>query len=819
MLKRLLAETSNPVRMAIDPCRVGGLVHFVLLSLLVGLMPVQAGATDAPPEVLILVSYHPGEAWSDRELAGIQQTLRQTYPELLPAIEYLDAKRFPESGHLERLKGYLAQKYQSRSPDLIIALDDSALELLLDDSAELFAGVPVVFGGINDDRPERLSKRPNMTGVAQTHDLADGLELLLRLHPETRRLWVIHDHTNTGRAMGQEITRLIPRLQGRVQIEFAPDVPFDELRRQLAALTGDSLVLLLSYAVDGTEKSLERADIVRLISSTKPVPVYATHELLLGHGILGGLLLDGYRHGAQVAALARRVLDGEMPERISVEPSQLQPAFDARQLQRFGIQLADLPPDSLVINQPLSFYTLHRVWVWSALVGLILLALVILALASALVRIHQAKRLSAANAERLRLATLASNDVIWDWDILEDSQHWNESGERIFGWTEPVVGRVSAAWWLERVHPEDRRRVSDGFDAVVQSVDTDYWRDEYRFRRQDGDYAEVMDRGYVMRDAQGRAMRMIGAMLDMTERRRIEEQTRQQRAFYESILERVQDGIWVGDAEHRIIYVNPAMARIAGVPVDHLLEHWVLEDFSAETLLEFRPLYLEVMASLIPREYEIHLVTPSGRECWQSGWLIPMVDGGTFAGMIGTARDVTDIHAQDVERRAYQAELEDIAEIRTLSLRRTEEHLRLILESSASGLYGLDRDGHITFANPAVSHILGYPPEQLYGRVSHTLFHHRYPDGRDYPLQECPTRFVLEQGRKISVDNEVFWHADGRPIPVIYSIQPMIRDDEILGAVVSFIDITTQKQAEAAREAALAEAERLSQVKACSWPT
>ncbi|MCK7575399.1 MAG: PAS domain S-box protein [Chromatiales bacterium] len=689
MLNRLWGGASIPGDTAADPRRLLGLMHGVLLAFLAGLFPVQAGATGALPEVLILVSYHPGEAWSDRELAGVQQTLRQARPELLPMIEYLDAKRFREPEHLERFKHYLVQKYQGRSPDLIIALDDSALGLLLDDSAELFAGVPVVFGGINDDRPERLAKRPNMTGVVQTHDLAGGLELVLRLHPRAHRVWVIHDHTPTGRAMGGGIARLIPDFQGRLHIEFVPDVPFEELLQRLAELQDDNIVLLLSYAVDSTGQSLERTDFARLISVNSAVPVYAMHELLLGQGIVGGLLLDGHRHGAQVAGLALRVLNGETPARIAVEPSQPLPAFDAGRLQRFGIRLADLPPDSLIINQPLSFYTLNRVWVWSALAGLILLALVILVLTSALVRVRRTRR----------------------------------------------------------------------------------------------ELAESEDRG------------------------------REQRAFYERILERVQEGIWVGDAEHRIVYANPAMARIAGVPIDHLLERWVLEEFPDEALLEFRPLYLKVAASLIPHEYEIHLVTPAGREGWQSGWLIPMVERGVFAGMICTVRDTTDLHERDIERQAYQAELEDIAEIRALSLRRTEEHLRLILESSAGGLYGLDRDGRITFANPAVSHILGYPPEQLYGRVSHTLFHHRYPDGRDYPLHECPTRFALEQGQKVNVDDEVFWHADGRPIPVIYSIQPMIRDGEILGVVVSFIDVSTQKQAETAREAALAEAERLSQVK------
>ncbi|MTW19503.1 PAS domain S-box protein [Allochromatium palmeri] len=665
-----------------------GRVTVLAMLCLVFWAPPGSAAAESP-EVLILVSYHPGEVWSDRELAGVQQTLRQARPELFPAIEYLDTKRFPGPEHLERLKDYLGRKYQGREPDLIIALDDSALNLLLNDSATLFAGVPVVFGGINDYHPELLTRRPGLTGVVQAHDLAGGLELLLRLHPEARRIWVIHDHTDTGRAMGDEIARLIPRFEDRVQIEFAPDVPVDELLDRLAELQDGTLVLLLSYAVDSTGKILDRTNLTQLISAANSVPVYATHELLLGHGILGGLLLDGYRHGAQVAALALRVLDGEAPAAIAVELSQSIPAFDAIQLQRFGIQLADLPPESLIINQPLSFYTLNRALVWSGVASLLLLGLVILILTSALVRVRRAKH------------------------------------------------------------------------ALAESQD----------------------------------------------------RVREQRAFYEIILDRVQDGIWVSDTEHRMIYVNPAMSRLAGVPVDHLLERWVLEDFPEETLLEFRPLYLDVMASLIPREYEIHLVTPSGREGWQSGWLIPMVEGGAFAGMICTARDVTHIHDQDVERRAYQAELEDIAEIRTLSLRRTEDHLRLILESSASGLYGLDLDGRITFANPAVSRVLGYSPEQLYGRVDHTLFHHRYPDGRDYPLRECPIRRTLEQGEKVSVASEVFWHADGHPIPVIYSSQPMIRDGEILGSVVNFIDITIQKQAEAALEAALAEAERLSQVK------
>jgi len=125
--------------------------------------------------------------------------------------------------------------------------------------------------------------------------------------------------------------------------------------------------------------------------------------------------------------------------------------------------------------------------------------------------------------ERLRLAHKATNDVVWDWDIVHDAQHWNEAGAIVFGWTDIVERPQTAAWWVERVHPEDRQRIEEGFSAAVDNPAATRWQDEYRFRKADGTYAQVLDRGYVLRNGHGKPIRMIGAMLDITERKKAEE--------------------------------------------------------------------------------------------------------------------------------------------------------------------------------------------------------------------------------------------------------------------------------------------------------
>lgn len=139
--------------------------------------------------------------------------------------------------------------------------------------------------------------------------------------------------------------------------------------------------------------------------------------------------------------------------------------------------------------------------------------------------------------ERYRLATRATQDAIWDWDLITDKLWWNEGIQKIFGYPADVVGPY-INWWYERVHPEDRERVTSGLYSSIDKGE-EFWSDEYRYLRADGSYAYVFDRGYLMHDDRGKPVRMVGAISDLTERKQAEEQIKKSLKEKEVLLKEI----------------------------------------------------------------------------------------------------------------------------------------------------------------------------------------------------------------------------------------------------------------------------------------
>jgi PAS domain S-box-containing protein len=169
--------------------------------------------------------------------------------------------------------------------------------------------------------------------------------------------------------------------------------------------------------------------------------------------------------------------------------------------------------------------------------------------------------------ERYRLVARATNDVIWDSDVRTDVQVWDGAVEAMFGY--PAGQVTDTAWWEEHVHPDDRDRVTASMDAVLRDGG-EVWSEEYRFRRAEGGYSDVADRAYVVRDAEGPA-RVIGSMMDVSERRLAEEALRDSEKRFRVLIRNALDVIMVTDADGTIRYMSPSVERVLGYRPEEMI--------------------------------------------------------------------------------------------------------------------------------------------------------------------------------------------------------------------------------------------------------
>lgn len=183
-------------------------------------------------------------------------------------------------------------------------------------------------------------------------------------------------------------------------------------------------------------------------------------------------------------------------------------------------------------------------------------------MAGSLVDIDERQRAAEAlreSEERFRTLSRATNDAIWDWNLVSGAIWWNEGFRTLFGHEIPATGKETLQQWTKRIVESDRARVRARIERSMVSEDPS-WSDEYRFVRADGSQAWVLDRGNVIRGEDGRVTRVVGGLTDVTARRLAEEQLAEQAA----LLNEAQDAIMLTDLEHRVLLWNSGAERLYG---------------------------------------------------------------------------------------------------------------------------------------------------------------------------------------------------------------------------------------------------------------
>ncbi|HEY0073371.1 MAG TPA: PAS domain-containing protein, partial [Abditibacteriaceae bacterium] len=269
--------------------------------------------------------------------------------------------------------------------------------------------------------------------------------------------------------------------------------------------------------------------------------------------------------------------------------------------------------------------------------------------------------------ERSELLSRATNDAVYDWDIATGVLWWNDNLESLFGHRkaefEPTID-----YWESKIHPDDRQRVSNSLSAVIDEGEQ-LWTQEYRFQRGDGSYATVYDRGFIIRDAESKPVRMVGSIQDITARKEAEEE--RDRFFTLSL-----DMLCIADVNGYFKRVNPAFEATLGHSTEELTSNpylkWVHPDDLEATLAEMQKLAHGKNTLNFINRYRC----ADGSYKWLS-WRCASFQGLIYA----AAHDITSLKRAEAALHKANDELERRVMERTAELSTAIEQLGAVNEA------------------------------------------------------------------------------------------------------------------------------------------
>lgn len=422
-------------------------------------------------------------------------------------------------------------------------------------------------------------------------------------------------------------------------------------------------------------------------------------------------------------------------------------------------------------------------------------------------------------SERLQLATTAASIGIWDWDVARDEIVWDDQMYRLYGLRrEESDGAFDA--WTKSLAPEDFERANAELQEALRG--NGVFSSEFRIIWPDGSIHFIKTASQVFRDEESRPVRMVGLNYDITESRQAEERI----ALLQTIT---MDVAAVEDLSSALEVVLRRVCEKTGWAIG---QAWIPRPdgmaldccsawFSTNPALKaFRDLSSgvplapgtglpgRVYASKQP--FWIRDVTQdtnfpraeAARKAGLRGALaVPILSGDTVIAILEFF--VSEPREEDYRLveviSAVAAQIGQVIERKRVEgkLRWSEERLRLLLDSTAEGIFGVDLEGRCTFCNVSSLRLLGYgDPSELMGQQMHLLIASRRADGSPYPLEECPVVQSLATAKNTFSDSDVFWRKDGVSFPTAYWSYPMFHEGTHIGAVVTFLDITERRLAD-----------------------
>ncbi len=491
---------------------------FILLLIL----STWSNATAAPKRILVIQSFGLDFAPYSAFSAQLRTQLARQWPH--PAelrYAFLETALFGDSEAEGRYLEYLETLYGRRPPDLVVPIGGPAVQFVQKHRRRLFQATPMLMAGVEQRRLNRAALTRLDTVVAIQIDLPRVVTTILTVLPQTTRLYVVLGASPLERYWELELRRELLPFADRLEVTYWSDLSFDEMRRRASRLPTGSAIIYGLLLVDADGIPHEQTQTLAALHTVANAPIFGVFDSDLGHGIVGGPLIPVATLSRKAAEIAARVLAGEAPSGIHTPPTEsAAPLFDWHELKRWSIDEARLPTGSEVRYRDPSLWQRYRWRIIGVSALVVAQALLIVGLLVNQVRRRLAER--RLNESEAQLALAAAEVGIWSWEPATDRVWGNERWHRIFGLTPERPSSYREV--LDRVHAADRAELHEALQQAL-AEGTEYLG-ELRAIRPDGAEHWLSVRGRPDLGGGAAGIRMRGAVIDITERKRAEEATR-----------------------------------------------------------------------------------------------------------------------------------------------------------------------------------------------------------------------------------------------------------------------------------------------------
>ncbi len=278
--------------------------------------------------------------------------------------------------------------------------------------------------------------------------------------------------------------------------------------------------------------------------------------------------------------------------------------------------------------------------------------------------------------ERYVYATKATFDAIWDWDIINDHLYWGEGYEKIFGYkiSSKIDNHIHS---FDNIHCDDRKAV---FDAIAEMIkgNASNWTGEYRYKKITGEYAYVQDRAVIIRDESGKAVRMIGAMQDITEQKMAQDAIKRSREQFNSLVNTIDGIVWEADATtFRFTYISDHAEKLLG----YKREEWLTDaGFWANHIHpDDRSWAVDYCVDQTRQkkehQFEYRMIAKDGRVVWLADFVTVVVENDSAVQLRGVMVDIT-------ARKSAEEELKE----KNIQLKELSKHLQNVREEERRNL-------------------------------------------------------------------------------------------------------------------------------------